>query len=48
MGTEEKIDEMFREEMARSLDVNEVTDFPVTISVEQDDLPNIERWRNNE
>lgn len=47
MGTEEKeIEEIFKEELAKGLDVINIAEYPVTLSVNQDALPDLERWRS--
>lgn len=48
MESEEKIDEKFIEELAKSLEVKKLKEFPITINVQQDDIPDIERWRIHE
>jgi len=48
MGTEEKINECFQEELARSMHIREVKEFPPTISVVEDDVPEIARWSYSE
>ena len=47
MGTEEKIDELFIEEMEKVMG-EKILSLPITINVEQDDIPDIERWRTHE
>lgn len=48
MGKEEKIDELFKEELANVIGTSKVIDFPISLSVETDDLPDITRWREHE
>lgn len=48
MGTEEKIDEMFKEELANAIGTNKIIDFPTAVSVETDELSDIGRWREHE
>lgn len=48
MGSEEKIDVLFREELEKCMEGEKLRTLPVTIRVEQDDVPDIERWRTHE
>ena len=49
MGTEEqKIDDMYKEELAKCMGIVQVSDFPTAVKVEQDNLPDVQRWRSNE
>lgn len=48
MGTEEKVDELLIHEIEKSMGGEKILSLPPTIKVEQDDLPDIERWRTHE
>ncbi|MDD3140699.1 MAG: hypothetical protein PHX08_17255 [Lachnospiraceae bacterium] len=48
MESEKKIDEKFIEELEKSLELKKLKEFPITINVQQDDIPDIERWRTHE
>jgi len=44
MGEEEKINELFEEELQKCMGDEKVINLPITIKVEQDEMPDIERW----
>lgn len=47
MGSEkEKLEATFKEILAQTIGVEQITDFPVTLHVEPEVLPDVERWRN--
>ena len=48
MDKEENLDELLMTEIKRAFDGENIIDLPVTIMVEQDDVPDIERWRTHE
>ncbi len=48
MGEKEKIEEMFREELRKNMQRDRMIEFPVTVQVGKDDLPDLERWREHE
>lgn len=48
MGTEEKIDEVFLQEVEACMGGEKFIPLPLTIKVEQDDMPDIERWKTHE
>ena len=48
MGTEEKVKEYFQEELAKCMHIREVKEFPATLHVVEDDIPEIARWSYNE
>lgn len=48
MESKEKVEEKLKEELRKCLEVKELEEFPITINVQRDKLPEIERWRNDE
>lgn len=48
MCEEEKVDEIFLEELSKCMDGESLVNLPTSIKVEQDDVPDIERWRLHE
>ncbi len=48
MESEKKIEEKFIEELEKSMEVQKLKEFPITINVQQDDIPDIGRWRTHE
>jgi hypothetical protein len=48
MDKEEKVEEMFLSEVEKYMGGEKIVSLPVTINVEQDDLPDVERWRKHE
>ncbi len=48
MDNEKNIDQELLEELKKTFDGEEIVTLPVTIKVEQDDLPDIERWKSHE
>lgn len=48
MGTEENIDDIFLKEIEACLEGEKFVLPPTTIKVEQDDMPDIERWKTHE
>ncbi len=48
MDKEENLDELLMAEIKKAFKGENIIDLPVTIMVEQDDVPDIERWRTHE
>ncbi|MGI6731310.1 MAG: hypothetical protein ACOX5F_05325 [Anaerovoracaceae bacterium] len=48
MADEAKIEKAFREELAKILEVEKLEDFPDIGSLEAYDLPDMDRWKDNE
>ena len=48
MDKEENLDELLMTELKKAFEGESFIDLPVTIMVEQDDVPDIERWRTHE
>ena len=48
MGTEEKVDEVFLKEIEACMGGEKFVSLPIAIKVEQDDMPDIERWKTHE
>lgn len=48
MESEKKIEDNLKTELAKTLGIQKIIDFPITIIVQQDELPDIERWRKDE
>ena len=47
MGAEkEKLEATYKEILAQAIGVEQIVDFPITLNVEPDVLPDVERWRN--
>lgn len=48
MNKEENPDKVLKEELAKIFNDEDIIPLPVTIKVEQDDLPDIARWKTRE
>lgn len=48
MGTEEKIDKRLLQEIEACMEGEKFYALPQAIKVEQDDMPDIERWKMHE
>ena len=48
MGAEEKVDDLFKREIEKVMGGEKLLTLPITIKVEQDDTPDIERWKTHE
>lgn len=48
MGAEEKVNEVFLEELSKCMEGEKLVSLPIVIKVEQDDVSDIERWKQHE
>ncbi len=48
MDKEENLDELLIAEIKKAFEGENIIELPKTINVEQDDVPDIERWRTHE
>ena len=48
MDSGKELDQELIEELKKTFEGEEIVTLPVTIKVEQDDLPDIERWKSHE
>ncbi len=48
MGNEENLDKLLFDELKKNFNGEEIIPLPISIKVEHDNLPDIERWKPNE
>lgn len=48
MNNEENLDKQLMEELAKIFSGEDIIPLPVNLKVEQDDVPDIERWKSHE
>ena len=48
MESGKKLEDKFMKELEKEMHIEKLKDFPMNINIQQDNIPDIERWRTHE